>query len=113
MAITYADEYLNYWGDVYVEKSLIEYGIVFEMFLRMPKAILNAIEQHNFKPLLPRQRQVAAQIRHDEAMAELQKHEETRLEALNAVRRNSGYVEPMHHHRHPRSKPRFMQEKIA
>lgn len=105
--IAYTDAHLNYWGDIYVREKLLQYGIKFEMFLRMPQQILDSIKQHNFKPLLPAQRKIAARIRHQDFMRELQKREEKRLE--NKGWRNGAAFEALHHHRHAHKKPKYIR----
>ncbi|PCJ88579.1 MAG: hypothetical protein COA54_02350 [Thiotrichaceae bacterium] len=110
--ITYTDEHLEYWGNVYLREKLKQYGIVFEMFLRMPQQILDSIKKHQFKPLLSAQRVVAAQIRHEDAMRELQKREEKRLDGENKGRRNGAPFESLHHHRYAHKKPKYTRAAV-
>ncbi len=63
----YSDEYLDYWGEVYMACSLSEPGIVFHEFLEDPWRCLCELGLQSapvslalgYQPLLPRQGQVA------------------------------------------------------
>lgn len=62
-----SDEYLDYWGAVYVAARLRERGIPFQAFLADPWECLKTVALQStplglpgdFRPLLPRQRRVA------------------------------------------------------
>ena len=54
----YPDEYVDYWGDVFVRLGLYEqHGVLFETFLLHPQEIVQACAQRDphTAPLLPRQ----------------------------------------------------------
>lgn len=56
--MSYSDEYLDYWGDVFVRLGLYpQHGVLFETFLLYPQEIVQACAQHDphATPLLPRQ----------------------------------------------------------
>ena len=63
----FSDEYLEYWGAVYVASRLLEQGIPFSTFLAYPWECLKTVEWQSvplglasgYRPLLPRQRHVA------------------------------------------------------
>ncbi|TXF11565.1 hypothetical protein [Pelomicrobium methylotrophicum] len=56
----YSDEYIDYWGDVYVALDLRERaGVDFERFLKSPDTILR---EAGIEPLLPEQAEAAARI---------------------------------------------------
>ncbi len=63
----FSDEYLEYWGTVYVAARLLELGIPFQEFLEDPWASLKAVGLRSaplclacgYRPLLPRQVTVA------------------------------------------------------
>lgn len=63
----FSNEYLDYWGVVYVAAGLREQGILFQEFLADPREYLKAVElqstpvglEDGYQPLLPRQRRVA------------------------------------------------------
>lgn len=93
---TYSNEHLRFWGNVYVCHKLHSQGIVFETFLQHPCEIIRAIKARGFKPLLKTQRAVRE---HLDTVNPLQQE----LEDDNRVSCRIGtFVEPMHHHTHPR-----------
>lgn len=61
------DEYLEYWGTMFVAARLLEQGIPFQEFLEDPWGCLKAVGlqsaplsvAHGYEPLLPRQVKVA------------------------------------------------------
>jgi hypothetical protein len=63
----FSDEYLEYWGTVYVAARLLEQGIPFQEFLADPRGCLKAAGLQSaplciasgYRPLLPRQAKVA------------------------------------------------------
>lgn len=55
----YPDEYIDYWGDVYVALELKERGVDFERFLEAPAAQLKRL---GVEPLLPAQERLSAAI---------------------------------------------------
>jgi len=63
----FSDEYLDYWGAVYVAARLLERGILFHQFLEDPRGYLKTVGLScaplcivsGFRPLLPRQKRVA------------------------------------------------------
>lgn len=56
----YPDEYIDYWGDVYLALDLRERaGVDFERFLKSPDRILR---DAGIEPLLPEQAEAAARI---------------------------------------------------
>jgi hypothetical protein len=65
--VMFNDEYLDYWGAVYVAARLLEQGIFFQTFLEDPWRCLKAVSLQSapfciasgYRPLLPRQVQVA------------------------------------------------------
>ena len=65
------DEYLEYWGTVFVAARLLEQRIAFQEFLADPWECLQAVGLSSaplclacgYQPLLPRQRQVAQELR--------------------------------------------------
>ncbi len=105
-AKTYTDEHIEYWGKIYEENNIRQHGILFEMFLKFPEHFLSSIKAREFLPLLPEQRRVAAELSHREAMDMLEDEYEQQIEKeTSAVKRDSGYVQPMHHCRHRRRAP--------
>lgn len=106
---TITDEQLNFWGDVYLQEKIVEYGIRFEIFILYPAQILKSLHDSCFKPLLPQQRKVAAHIRHNDAMRDCQRREEMMLEEINVCQRNGRFFEPMKHHRYGRKPPRYIR----
>lgn len=110
---TITDEHLNYWGEVYTQERIVEYGIRFEIFILYPAQILKSLHDSCFKPLLAQQRKVAARIRHNDAMRDYQRREERMLEAKNAGQRNGRFFEPMKHHRYDRKPPRYIKSGVA
>lgn len=70
-APVYGDEYLDHWGEIYAANHLRSRGILFEMFLRYPAEIMQAVgfgcalplpAGETFYPLLPRQRAVQERL---------------------------------------------------
>lgn len=65
--MVFSDEYLEYWGAVYVAARLREQGIPFQEFLEVLQECLKTVELRSpplclaggFRPLLPRQRRLA------------------------------------------------------
>lgn len=55
----YSDEYIDYWGDVFVALDLRQAGVDFERFLKSPERILR---EAGIEPLLPEQAEAAARI---------------------------------------------------
>ena len=87
----FSDEYLDYWGAVYVTARLCELGIPFQDFLADPWECLKGVELQPTpflgccRPLLPRQRQVVQALwkswesQTNEARAAIPKSHENRL----------------------------------
>lgn len=61
-AITYSDEYIEYWAIQYRNRRLWRYGILFATFLEHPREILKALLERGFLPLLPEQRKVQQRL---------------------------------------------------
>ncbi|MCU7877250.1 MAG: hypothetical protein KZQ84_10705 [Candidatus Thiodiazotropha sp. (ex Lucinoma borealis)] len=114
----YQDQYLEYWGDVYLSNKAIlkERGVLFDTFLIDPKAILEAVlfgkplplpEGEDFYPLLPSQRAVQERLINaelDEWLRDELERELTsvRLTGMTPVRCADGQIiEPLKHHAHP------------
>lgn len=53
----YPDEYIDYWGDVFLALELWREGVEFERFLEAPQRFLR---QAGLEPLLPAQAEAAA-----------------------------------------------------
>ncbi|MCU7934150.1 MAG: hypothetical protein KZQ99_04625 [Candidatus Thiodiazotropha sp. (ex Dulcina madagascariensis)] len=123
----YRDEYLAYWGNVYIANRALlkERGVLFETFLINPRAILDAVAfckplplTDDFYPLLPAQRAVQERLIH----AELDQYERDALEhELSAItptgaapvrRANGQLIEPLKHHAHPQKRGSRCQFKV-
>lgn len=106
-APTYADEYLDYWADVYVGRKLDTMGICLLTFLACPHNIINSvdvIEAFRMQPLLPGQESVRQRLLLEEEIALLDRICTAPIEQLpGATCRNGSWVEPLHHHAHKRS----------
>lgn len=48
---SFPDEHLTHWADVYVTRSVREYGVLLETFLRDPVPILAAIDHGRLRKL--------------------------------------------------------------
>lgn len=55
----YPDEYIDFWGDVYLALELRGLGVDFERFLEDPAAQLARL---GIKPLMPAQEEAAADL---------------------------------------------------
>ncbi|MEW6646514.1 MAG: hypothetical protein AB1450_04905 [Pseudomonadota bacterium] len=95
----YADAYLEHWGNVFVSHRLHDMGIRFDMFIRCPQDILEAVERHyaadrvmlgDHDDLLPAQR----------AVMPLTTYDTDALLPGDAELRGEHYVQPLHHHSH-------------
>jgi hypothetical protein len=89
---TYPDEYLDHWGDEYVRRGLTRYGILFETFLGSPREIIDAIDETDFRPLLPAQQAVSDALGRD-IQASHEAELGTRARAAGGALR-----EPLRHH---------------
>lgn len=65
-----SDEYIEYWAREYRARRVWRYGVPFELFLRQPRQILNALLERGFLPLLPEQRKVQQRLDDYDAEAE-------------------------------------------
>ncbi|WP_445157374.1 hypothetical protein [Halomonas sp. E14] len=90
---TYPDEYLEYYADRYVALYLKGHGVTLDQYLYDPARYEPLAEAP--LPLLPEQQAVQARL---DAEAE-----RVEAEVAHLPRRNGAVVEPLHHHRHPRS----------
>jgi hypothetical protein len=70
LSAPYSDEYIEHWAQEYRARRVWRYGVPFELFLRQPRQILNALLHQGFLPLLPEQRKVQQRLDADEAEAE-------------------------------------------
>lgn len=59
---TYSDEHIEYWAVQYRSRRIWRYGVTFEMFLRYPQEILDALLRRGFLPLLPEQQKVQQRL---------------------------------------------------
>ena len=109
---TYSDEYIDYWGDVFVENNLAGKNILFECFLDYPVDTLAAVVfcqamplgDDEYYPLLYRQKKVQSRIdKHIEA-EDIQEEMDNRFERKGHVVEMIGNrnVERFHHYSHPK-----------
>jgi|GEM_PF-2567991 len=117
MATTYRDEYIEFYGNLYLANwALLQArGILFITFLHAPDEILAAAafnlpmpleEGEKFRRLLPVQEELMERIfneeadREDEALAAVLEHVDT--SGPHPVKRNAGRLyEPLEHNAHP------------
>lgn len=99
MQQTYSDEHIEYWGAIYLGNRLMDYGILFETFLRYPQQIMQAMEGREFRPLLPRQVAVRQRIdRNSQPVRERKADMQVQL-------RSDHMIEPLHHRIWPKRRP--------
>lgn len=87
--IRISDEELEYYGDRYVELRLKQQGVTFAQYLARPA--LYEPKALDPEPLLPAQQRVRAEL----------------AETDRLPHRDGHAIEPLHHHRHPKSDPHF------
>ncbi len=100
----YSDAYLEYWGEIFTKNRLYQRrGIPFGVFLVSPADYLqiDVEADDDLLPLLEGQQAVAQR----QADAMLEDHQALRAEAevQHLPCRNGARVEPLHHHRFPRT----------
>ncbi len=98
------DEYLDYWGAVFIERDLFHtYGVRFETFVLMPEEIIEAVAQIDLErghsPLLPRQ----AQAMHEDVFRSFEQRTEALLPRA-AELHGQRWIEKLRHHCYPRSR---------
>lgn len=90
----YPDEYLDHHADEFQRKRIFAHGVTLEQYLSDPARY----DHLEFEPEPLLQEQVAVALRFEPEVAQA----EATLQELTC--RNGTLIEPMHHHRHPRSK---------
>ena len=58
----YADEWIEYWGDIFAEHNLAAYGLRFEQFLESPRETLARFKQGDDRPLLAVQQAIQVEL---------------------------------------------------
>jgi len=96
---TYSDEYINYWGEMFVMNNFQSTGIRFDEFLVLPKEYTEAITfelatplQHDFYPLMRSQKKIQE---HLDLEAEMDAEFERRGHVVEL--HGPRTIEPMHH----------------
>lgn len=106
----WSDEEIEYWAQTYRDNNVRACGISFEAFIERPHDILEAlaanghIEGDDYLPLLPVQERVRRRIDLRTPAGLLEELERN----PHIINRNGTYVEPLHHHAHPRNKRRII-----
>ncbi len=77
------------------------------MSLSATQALVSRLAAGGYEPLLPAQRAVAALVREEDGTAALCLELDQALDAIAPRRSNGAAFEPLHHHRHPRSRALF------
>ncbi len=104
---TYSDEHIEHWGKVYLINRLMDYGIIFELFLRYPQQIMQAMEDREFRPLLPQQVAVRQRLDRDGRPAR------ERRTDMQVHLRGDHLMEPMHHTTWHKRKAGFQQRRAC
>ncbi|MBI2313547.1 MAG: hypothetical protein HYU77_13690 [Betaproteobacteria bacterium] len=120
MARPLTDAELAHWTAIYERNPILRRrGVLLPTFLTFPAEIFAALVfspsplagegwggGHEFRPLLPRQRLVAARLAVAEQLREAAAQAEAAIARAGYVFRGGGYIEVLHHRAWPRHQAR-------
>lgn len=108
---TWSDEELEFWANLYRDNNIGACDIRFDTFMEQPHEIMAAlaanghIEGNDYLSLLPVQERIQRRLDLRTPLGLLEELEND----PHIVNRNGTYIEPLHHHAHPRRKRIYSQ----